>query len=160
MATPQKISPCLWFDHQAEEAAHFYISLFKNSAITQISRYGPGAPLPEGSALVVAFSLDGVAFAALNGGPMFTPNEAVSFLVSCDTQEEIDGLWDGLTTGGGHGVQCGWLKDRFGFSWQIVPSLLSSWMTGGGAAAQRTMAALMGMGKLDIAALEAAHRGP
>lgn len=159
MITSQKISPCLWFDHQAEEAARFYAALFENAEITQISRYGPDAPLPEGTALMVAFTLDGASFLALNGGPMFTPNEAVSFYVSCDSQAEIDRLWAGLIAGGGAGVQCGWLKDRYGFSWQIVPRALARLMEGGGPAAQRTMAALMGMVKLDIAALEAAHRG-
>lgn len=160
MGKLQKISPCLWFDDQAEEAARFYTALFENAEITHISRYGPGAPLPEGTALMVAFTLDGCEFSALNGGPVFTPNEAVSFIVGCEDQKEIDRLWAGLLAGGGAESRCGWLKDRFGFSWQIVPNALAALMTGDALAAQRTMAALMGMIKIDIAALQAAHRGP
>lgn len=159
MGKPQKVSPCLWFDDQAENAARFYTALFENSEIPHISRYGPGAPLPEGTAMMVAFTLDGTEFSALNGGPVFSPNEAVSFIVGCADQAEIDRLWAGLLAGGGMESRCGWLKDRFGFSWQIVPNALASLMTGDAEAAQRTMAALMGMVKLNIAALEAAHRG-
>jgi len=160
MAKVQKISTCLWFDTQAEEAAQFYTSLFENSRITNVSRYGPDAPMPEGTAMLVLFTLDGAQFGALNGGPMFKPNEACSLVVNCDTQEEIDRLWTRLTENGGAPGQCGWLKDRYGFSWQIVASgLLALMFDPDHAAAKRVWTALMPMKKLDIAKLEAAHRG-
>jgi len=165
MASVQKIAPCLWFDGQAEDAAKFYTAIFKNSTIRKISRYGDagqeitgGKP---GSVLTVEFALDGQVFTGLNGGPRFKFNEAVSFQVSCSTQAEIDYYWDKLGAGGNpKAQQCGWLKDQFGLSWQIVPEKLGELMsTGTRAQTERTMAALLKMKKLDIAALEKAHAG-
>jgi predicted 3-demethylubiquinone-9 3-methyltransferase (glyoxalase superfamily) len=163
----QKITPFLWFDSQAEEAATLYVETFKNapkgsggdSKMLTISRYSPEAAevsgRPAGSAMTVSFMLDGQEFAALNGGPLFKFSEAVSFAVSCDSQEEIDYFWDALTKNGGAESQCGWLKDRFGFSWQIVPSMLDRLMTSNEPGKpQRVMAALLTMKKLDIAALQ------
>lgn len=117
----RKITPCLWFDGQAEQAADFYTSVFPNSKITHVMRYGPAGPGPEGSVVLVEFELDGNAFTGLNGGPQFTFSEAVSFQIPCRTQEEVDHYWDRLTEGGEES-QCGWLKDRFGLSWQVVAS--------------------------------------
>ena len=146
----QKIKPCLWFDGNAEEAAAFYVSVFKDSAITGIT------PGPGGAALVVAFRLAGVEFLALNGGPHFRFNEAISLSVDCRSQEELDELWEKLSAGGSPG-RCGWLKDRYGLSWQIVPAVLSKLLAGGDPSrARRVMDALMKMTKLDIRALEAA----
>jgi len=156
----QKISPFLWFDTQAEEAANFYVSLFKNSKILGVNRYDAASAKAsgktEGSAMVVSFELEGQRFTALNGGPQFTFGEAVSFSVSCEDQEEIDKFWNALTTNGGAESQCGWLKDRFGLSWQIVPAKLSELLGGGGdpAKAQRAMVAMLGMKKLIIKDLE------
>ena len=158
MPKPHRISTCLWFDRNGEEAATLYTSLFENSRIGSVSRYGKGAPLPEGTALMVEFILDGVPYQALNGGPVYKLSEAVSLSVSCDTQAEIDRLWSALTANGGRESRCGWLVDRFGLSWQIVPSMMASWMTDPARAA-RVMAAFMPMQKLDIATLEAAARG-
>ncbi|MCE9522513.1 MAG: VOC family protein [Alphaproteobacteria bacterium] len=158
MSKPQRISTCLWYDRSGEEAATLYTSLFDNSRITSVSRYSKGAPLPEGTALLVEFTLDGVPFQALNGGPMFKLSEAASLSVRCDTQTEIDRLWNALIAGGGAESRCGWLKDRFGLSWQIVPSMMATWMTDPARAA-RVMAVFMPMNKLDIATLEAAYRG-
>jgi len=153
------ITPCLWYDSQAEDAARFYTSIFKNSRIIEISHYGEGAPKPAGSVLTVRFILDGQEFLALNGGPMFQLNEAVSFIVNCDTQPEIDRMWEQLSEGG-QKVRCGWLKDKFGLSWQVTPTILTKLMTDPDPAkSTRVMQAMMGMSKLDIAALEAAHRG-
>ena len=162
-AIRQKISPFLWFDNQAEEAANFYVSVFENSRIRAISRYGEtGREVhgrEPGSVMVVDFELDGQSFAALNGGPLFKFNEAVSFQVNCDSQAEIDHFWSALTEGGRES-QCGWLKDRFGLSWQVVPSQLPQIMSGGDAARQdRVMTAVMGMKKFDIAALQRAYDG-
>lgn len=123
------ISPFLWFDNQAEQAASFYVSLFKNSAILGVSRYGEGAPRPAGRVMSVTFVLDGLQLQALNGGPQFPFTEAISLFVTAQTQDEIDDLWDGLTRGGTPG-QCGWLKDRYGLSWQIVPPVLSELLGG------------------------------
>ncbi len=150
----QKITPFLWFDGNAEEAARFYVSVFKNSHIGAISHYGEGAPAPKGSVMTVSFVLDGQQFTALNGGPHFTFNESISFVARCDTQAELDEYWDKLTSGGGQPVQCGWLKDRFGLSWQVVPANIFELINGpnGG----RVMQALMQMVKLDIAMLKAA----
>src|SRR6267378_3093143 len=120
----QKITPFLWFDNQAEEAAQFYTSTFKNSKILSVSRYGDAGPGPKGSVMVVSFQLAGQQFTALNGGPLFKFNEAFSFVVSCENQQEIDYYWNKLTSDGGRESQCGWLKDKFGFSWQIVPTAL------------------------------------
>jgi predicted 3-demethylubiquinone-9 3-methyltransferase (glyoxalase superfamily) len=146
----QKIRTCLWFDGNAEEAAEFYVGVFKDSRVTRVT------PGPTGAALVVEFQLAGVEFLALNGGPRFRFNEAVSLSVDCRSQEELDDLWEKLSAGGGQG-QCGWLKDRYGLSWQIVPSILPQLLSGADPGrAQRVMGALMGMTKLDIRALEAA----
>jgi predicted 3-demethylubiquinone-9 3-methyltransferase (glyoxalase superfamily) len=148
--THQKIKACLWFDGNAEEAAEFYVSVFKDSAVTSIT------PGPTGAALVVAFRLAGVEFLALNGGPQFRFNEAVSLSVDCRSQEELDELWEKLSAGGSGG-QCGWLKDRYGLSWQIVPAVLPKLLAGADRdRAKRVLDALMGMTKLDIRALEAA----
>lgn len=161
MAQAQKVSTCFWFDKQAEEAASFYVSLLPNSRITSVSRYGKGAPMPEGTALMVTFELSGTGFMALNGGPHFQLSEAASLVVQCDDQAEIDRLWDALLPDGGKEQQCGWLKDRYGLSWQIVPARLRAMMNEGDAErTARVMGALMQMVKLDLPALEAAYRGP
>lgn len=160
-----KISPFLWFDTQAEEAANFYCSVFPNSKIVAISRYTEAGHehhrRPPGSVMVVSFELDGQKFSALNGGPIFQFSCAVSFVVECDTQEEIDYYWDKLGEGGApEAKQCGWLADRFGLSWQIVPSLVEEWFADGQSeGSMRAMAAMMSMKKLDIAALQAAYDG-
>jgi len=146
--TPQKITPCLWFDGKAEEAAAFYASVFPDSAVTKVT------PGPTGAALVVEFRLAGVRFLALNGGPQFSFTEAISLSVDCRTQAEVDELWEKLSAGGSGG-RCGWLKDRYGVSWQIVPSVLPELLSDP-ATAGRVMPVLMGMTKLDIAALQAA----
>ena len=155
----QKITACLWFDDQAEAAARFYTSIFKNSKMGKISRYGEGAPRPKGSVLTVSFRLDGQEFLALNGGPTFKLSEAVSFIVNCQTQKEVDRMWDKLSEDGQQ-VQCGWLKDKFGLSWQIVPTILGKLITDRDPAkSSRVMQALMEMKKLDIAALKKAYAG-
>ena len=152
-----RITPMLWFDHQAEEAARFYASIFPNSKIGTIARYGESGPGPKGSVMVVAFELDGQPFTALNGGPMFKFTEAISLVVNCADQKELDHYWDRLTEGGSP-VQCGWLKDKYGLSWQIVPTVLSELMSGPDPArSQRVMAALMRMVKLDIGQLQQAY---
>jgi predicted 3-demethylubiquinone-9 3-methyltransferase (glyoxalase superfamily) len=154
------IAPCLWFDTQAEEAANYYVEIFENSKIVEVSRYGEGAPMPAGTALVVSFTIDGRPFQALNGGPAFTFSEAVSFYVNAATQEEIDRLWDALTRDGGEASQCGWLKDKYGVSWQIVPPILGELLADPDQEkAGRVMQAMLRMGKLDIAQLQAAARG-
>lgn len=151
MASIQKIKPCLWFDGKALEAAQFYGSLFPDSAISS------APPGPGGVPMVVMFKLAGQEFMGLNGGPMFTFNEAVSFFVQCDDQAEIDRLWSALTADGGEPSRCGWLKDRYGLSWQIIPAELTRLMSGPDPAASgRVMQALMGMSKIDIAALQRA----
>lgn len=156
----QKIVPSLLFDHEAEEAATFYVSVFENSEITDVSRYGEGAPLPAGTALAVSFVVDGVEFKAINGGPDVTFTEATSFSVSAETQEEIDRLWDTLTADGGEPSMCGWLKDKYGLSWQIVPPILGELMNDPDPEKSgRVMQAMLGMGKLDIAELRAAYNG-
>lgn len=153
----QKITPFLWFDQQAEEAANFYVSIFPNSKVVKVHRYGDAGPGPKGTAMTVEFQLDGLTFVGLNGGPMFKFTEALSFVVTCSTQDEIDMYWDKLTADGGAPVQCGWLKDKFGLSWQIVPKSLTELMSGpDGAKANRVMKALMGMKKLDIKGLQQA----
>jgi len=150
-----QITPCLWFDNQAEEAALFYTSIFTNSTITAISRYGKEGfefhKQAEGTAMTVVFQINGQTFTALNGGPIFRFNEAVSFQVFCDSQEEIDHYWDSLTDGGEEG-QCGWLKDKYGLSWQIIPSILPSLMTNPEKAGKVTNA-FMQMKKFNIAKL-------
>lgn len=160
MSHPQRISTCLWFDRNGEEAATFYTSLFDNSRITAVSRYGKGAPLPEGTAMLVEFALDGTPFQALNGGPHYKLTPAASLSLRCDTQSEIDRLWSRLTANGGAESRCGWLVDRFGLSWQIVPSMMAAWMSDPDSArVARVVAAFMPMQKLDLATLEAAYRG-
>ncbi len=151
-----KISPCLWFDTQAEEAARFYVSMFRNAKITATSYYGEGMPLPKGTVLTVEFELDGQTFTALNGGPVFKFTEAVSLMVNCEDQAEVDRMWEGLSEGGETSV-CGWLKDRYGLSWQVVPRQLAALMSDP-KTASAVMPALMKMSKPDIAALEAAAR--
>jgi predicted 3-demethylubiquinone-9 3-methyltransferase (glyoxalase superfamily) len=151
----QKITPFLWFDNQAEDAARFYVSVFKDSKMGQVSRYGEGMPGPAGSVMTAAFEIEGQSFIALNGGPVFKFTEAVSFVVNCDTQKEIDHYWDKLTAGGGKEVQCGWLKDKFGLSWQIVPSALPELVK----KSDKVMQALLHMKKLDISVLERAAAG-
>ena len=146
--TRQKITPCLWFDGKAEEAAAFYASIFPDSGITKVT------PGPGGTALVVEFRLGGVQFLALNGGPQFQFNEAISLSIDCRSQAEVDELWEKLSAGGSPG-QCGWLKDKYGLSWQVVPSVLPQLLADPEKAA-RVMPALMGMTKLDIRALQAA----
>jgi predicted 3-demethylubiquinone-9 3-methyltransferase (glyoxalase superfamily) len=154
------IAPCLWFDGRAEEAARFYVSVFPNSCIGAVSHYGEGMPMPAGTVLLVAFTLNGQRFQALNGTPAFAFSEAVSFSVPCADQAEVDHYWSALTADGGTAGQCGWLKDRFGVSWQVVPDALVR-MEGTGSREQigRMMQALMGMSKLNVAALEAAFAG-
>ena len=165
MPTLRRISPCLWFADQAEQAANFYVGVFPNSRITAMSRYGEaGKELHRrapGSVMTVAFELDGQPLTALNGGPMFQFNEAVSLQVFCDTQDEIDHYWRQLGAGGDPNAQvCGWLKDRWGLSWQVVPRVMESWFEQGmDAAAERAMVAMLAMKKMDIAALEKAYRG-
>lgn len=162
MHTIHKITPCLWFDSQAEEAARFYTGIFMNSQITAITHYGEAGKeihgRAPGSVLTVAFELDGQTFTALNGGPAFMFTPAVSFVVDCDTQEEVDYFWNKLSEGGDENArQCGWLADKFGLSWQVVPRLLIELLTGEDSArAQRAMAAMMKMKKLDIEALKRA----
>jgi predicted 3-demethylubiquinone-9 3-methyltransferase (glyoxalase superfamily) len=145
----QKVTPFLWFNDAAEEAARFYVSLFAGSAVTKVT------PGPSGKALVVAFVLAGVPFLALNGGPHYTLNEAFSLSVDCESQAEIDDLWEKLTANGGEPGRCGWLKDAYGLSWQLVPAMLPD-LLGNPETAGKVMPAMMGMTKLDIAALQAA----
>ena len=155
-----KITPWLWFDTEAEDAANFYTSVFKNSRITNVARYGEAGPRPAGTVMTVAFELDGQEFAALNGGPEYTFNEAVSFLIDCADQAEVDYYWARLTEGGGQPGPCGWLKDRYGLSWQVVPTELERLLNDPDQGrAQRAMAAMLKMGKLDVAALRAAADG-
>jgi predicted 3-demethylubiquinone-9 3-methyltransferase (glyoxalase superfamily) len=157
MTIKQRITPFLWFDKEAEEAADCYISIFKNSRITGVSRYGEAGPGPKGSVMTVAFELDGQALVALNGGPLFKFTEAISMVVNCETQAEVDHYWDRLSAGGQPG-RCGWLKDRFGMSWQVVPTALVE-MVQDTAKSPGVMAALMQMDKLDIEQLQQAYRG-
>lgn len=155
----QKITPFLWYDNQAEAAANFYCSIFKNSKITSTARYGEGGPGPKGSVMTVAFELDGQPFTALNGGPHFKFTEAVSFVVNCETQAEVDRYWERLLEGG-QPSQCGWLKDQYGLSWQIVPNVLMEMLQDKDSQkSQRVMAAMMKMIKLDIATLREAYEG-
>ena len=156
----QKISPFLWFDDQAEEAANFYVSIFKNSWIQSVSRYPEGGPGEPGTAMSVSFTLDGLEFQALNGGPEFSFTEATSFFVTASGQEEIDHFWEKLTSYGGQPGQCGWLKDQYGLSWQIVPPILGELLADPDPdRSRRVMQAMLAMGKIDIAALQAAHDG-
>ena len=153
----QKITPFLWFDTEGEDAAEFYVSVFPNSRIVDVQHYGEAGPRPAGSVMTVEFELEGQRFVALNGGPDFTFNEAISFEVECGDQDEVDGYWSALTEGGGQPGPCGWLKDRFGVSWQIVPRRLTELLADSDRAkAQRVMAAMLQMGKIEIAELERA----
>jgi predicted 3-demethylubiquinone-9 3-methyltransferase (glyoxalase superfamily) len=155
----RKISTCLWFDNQAEEAAEFYTSVFDDSKILSLSRVGEGGPGPAGQAITVEFEIEGRRFMALNGGPANNFTEAVSFVVDCADQEEVDRYWTALTQGGSESM-CGWLKDRYGVSWQIVPSVLGSLIAGSDPErSQRAMQAMLGMRKLDIAELQKAYDG-
>jgi len=158
---PQKITTFLWYDDDAEEAARFYCSIFEDSKVLQVNRWGgDGGPAPKGSVMTVTFQLAGQEFIALNGGPTFRFNEAVSLFVHCETQREIDELWTKLQSGGGEPSQCGWLKDRYGLSWQIVPdSLVDMLADKDPARAARVTAAMMQMGKLDLAGLKQAYGG-
>ena len=152
----QKLTPCLWFDTEGEEAATFYTSVFPNSKILEITRYGSAGPRAEGTVMTVSFELDGQRFTALNGGPDFTFSEAISFEVSCDSQEEVDRFWSTLSEGGEEGP-CGWLKDKFGVSWQIVPKVLVELLADSDQEkAQRVMAAMLKMRKIEIDELERA----
>jgi len=156
----QKITPFLWFDNNAEEAAEFYVSIFKNSKILNVSRYGDAGPGPKGSVMVVNFQLAGQEFTALNGGPQFKFSEAFSLVVNCENQKELDEYWSKLTSGGGRESQCGWLKDKFGFSWQIVPTELGKLISAKDPAkTNRVMRAVLQMKKLDIAKLRQAAEG-
>ena len=156
----QKITPCLWFDTQGEEAANFYTTVFENSRILGVARYGLAGPGPEGTVMTVTFELDGQKFVALNGGPQFTFNEATSFQVSCETQDEVDYFWSRLSEGGEEGP-CGWLKDRYGLSWQIVPTALIELMSDPDTEkSQAAMKAMLGMRKIDIDALHRAANQP
>jgi len=165
MATIQKIIPCLWFDNQAEQAAMFYASIFDRSRVGRITRYGEEGQevhgQKPGSVMTVQFELDGVSFTALNGGPVFKFNEAVSLQVLCETQEEIDRLWNRLSSGGDEKAQqCGWLKDKFGLSWQIMPAILPDLIADRDPVkAQRTVKAMLKLKKLDIGTLKRAHAG-
>ena len=153
----QKITPFLWFDNQAEEAMNLYVSLFKNSKVLGVSRYGEGGPGPQGTVMTGTFQLDGQEFMALNGGPYFKFTEAISLFVNCETQEEVDELWEKLSDGG-EISQCGWLKDRYGLSWQIVPTALGEMLGDPDPKkAQNVMQAMLQMTKIDIAALRRAY---
>jgi predicted 3-demethylubiquinone-9 3-methyltransferase (glyoxalase superfamily) len=150
----QKITPFLWFDNNAEEAMNFYVSVFKNSKIGAVTRYGDAGPGPKGSVLTAAFELEGQKFVALNGGPRFKFTEAISFVINCETQEEIDYFWNNLTSDGGQESMCGWLKDKFGLSWQVVPAEISSLLTG--EKSNQVMQAIMQMKKIDLSTLRQA----
>jgi predicted 3-demethylubiquinone-9 3-methyltransferase (glyoxalase superfamily) len=150
----QKISPFLWFDSNAEEAANFYTSIFKDSKITSVSRYGEAGPGPKGSVMVVAFELNSQSFLALNGGPNFKFTPAVSFVINCETQDEIDYYWDHLVAGGAP-QQCGWLTDKFGLSWQVVPAIIGE-LVKDAKKSEHVMAAVMKMVKIDLAELKRA----
>jgi predicted 3-demethylubiquinone-9 3-methyltransferase (glyoxalase superfamily) len=153
----QKITPFLWFDGKAEEAMNFYISIFKNSKVVSVSRYGEAGPGPKGSVMGATFELDGQRFFALNGGPEFNFTPAISFFVNCETQREVDELWEKLSAGG-EKQRCGWLKDKYGLSWQIVPTVLGELLQDSDPAkSQRTMTAMLQMDKLDIQHLKDAH---
>ena len=153
----QKITPFLWFDHEAEEAMHFYASIFKNSKINKVVRYGDAGPGPKGTVMTADFEIEGQTFTALNGGPLFKFNESVSFVVNCETQAEVDVLWEKLSAGG-KTSQCGWLKDKFGLSWQIVPTALPELLSDPEPVkSQRVMRAMLQMTRIDIAKLKEAY---
>jgi predicted 3-demethylubiquinone-9 3-methyltransferase (glyoxalase superfamily) len=154
-----RITPFLWFDDKAEEAANFYVSVFKNSKIGSVARYGDAGPGPKGSVMTVSFELEGQEFIALNGGPLYTFTPAISFFVDCKTQQEVDELWDKLTAGGGE-VECGWLRDKYGLSWQIIPTALLELMQDKDPVkSQRVFKAMLQMTKIDIEGLQRAYRG-
>jgi predicted 3-demethylubiquinone-9 3-methyltransferase (glyoxalase superfamily) len=156
----QTISPFLWFDSQAEDAAKLYVSIFPNSQILGVSRYGDAGPGPKGTVMTVSFELDGLRFIALNGGPQFKFTEAISFSVNCETQEEVDRYWSKLTAGGGEEGPCGWLKDRFGLSWQVNPRVLGELLSDPDQKkAKRVMEAMLKMKKIDIPTLKRAAQG-
>ncbi len=161
MATiSQKIRPFLWFDTEAEEAAQFYTSIFKNSKMGEVMRTGDAGPGPKGTVLTVTFEIEGMEFIALNGGSQHKFNESVSFMIHCETQAEIDHYWNGLLDGGGKTQACGWLKDRYGLSWQVTPVVLFSMLTDPDRdKSARAMRQMMGMVKLDIAPLQKAFEG-
>jgi predicted 3-demethylubiquinone-9 3-methyltransferase (glyoxalase superfamily) len=165
MLSIQKITPCLWFDDQAEEAVEFYTAIFRNSRIVSVTRYGRAGHeihgKPTGSVMTVVFELDGQAFTALNGGPLFTFNEAISFQVHCETQEEVDYFWEKLSAGGDdRAQQCGWLKDKYGVSWQVVPTVLLEMIHDPDAEkSQRAVEAMLHMKKIDIDTLKRAYAG-
>jgi len=152
-----KITPFLWFDDKAEEASNFYVSIFKNSKVGRVTRYGEGGPGPKGKVMSVTFELDGQEFYALNGGPMFSFTPAISFFVNCETQQEVDELW-GKLSAGGEESRCGWLKDKYGLSWQIIPSALGKMLQDEDREkAKRVMDAMLQMGKIDISRLQQAY---
>lgn len=154
----QRITPFLWFDDNAEEAAHFYTSIFKNSRILSVTRYGDAGPGPKGSVMTVKFLLDGQEFVAINGGPHFKFTEALSLVINCETQKEVDEYWAKLTQGGQPG-QCGWLKDKYGLSWQVVPSVLIELLEDKDPQkSNRVMQAMMKMGKIEVESLKQAYR--
>lgn len=156
----QKITPFLWFDTQAEEAVKFYTSVFKNSKVGTIARYGEAGPGPAGSVMTATFELEGQEFIALNAGPHFKFNEAISFVIDCEIQDEVDYYWEKLIADGGQESQCGWLKDKFGLSWQVIPSIMSKLFTSNEPEkSKRAMQAMMKMKKLDIAVLQKAYDG-
>lgn len=156
----RKLTTCLWFDRQAEEAAKFYCSVFRNSRITQTTYHGEAGPGEKGAVFVVAFEIDGQPFSALNGGPMFQFTEAISFQIPCETQEEVDHYWSKLTADGGQEGPCGWLKDKFGLSWQIVPVQFEKMLNDADhKRSDRVMGALLKMRKLDLATLQRAYEG-
>ena len=158
MPTRQKIKTFLWFDDNAEEAVNFYVSIFKNSKVLEVVRYGEAGPGPKGSVMTCTFRVEGQEFIALNGGPHFKFTEAISLFVTCETQAEVDELWEKLIAGGGAPSQCGWLKDRFGLSWQIIPSALMELMADKDPEnSKRVMQAMLKMGKIDIRALKKAY---
>ena len=156
--TPQKVTTFLWFDRNEEEAVNFYVSVFKNSRVIGTSHYGESGAGPKGSVMTIEFDLDGQRFTALNGGPTFKFTEAISLVVHCETQEEIDYFWEKLSEGG-QKVECGWVKDKFGLSWQIVPNFLMELLLGDTERSDRVMKAVMQMKKLDIAELKKAAAG-
>jgi predicted 3-demethylubiquinone-9 3-methyltransferase (glyoxalase superfamily) len=160
MMSKNKITPFLWYDKEAEDAAKFYVSIFKNSKINQVARYPEGSPYEAGTVMTVAFELDGQHFTAINGGPHFKLDEAISFTVDCDGQDEVDHYWESLLAGGGAPSQCGWLKDRYGLSWQVTPKQLIELTTSSDKAQNnRVFGAMMKMSKIIVADLERAAKG-
>ena len=156
----QKITPFLWYDNKAEDAMNFYVSIFKNSKVLRVTRYGDAGPGPKGTVMTAEFELEGQEFVALNGGPHFKFDEAISFVVNCETQEEVDYFWQKLSEGGAES-QCGWLKDKYGLSWQVVPTILAELFKDKDAEkSQRVMKAMLQMKKMDINALKQAYQGP